>query len=387
MCSQITTLWELCTIAIITFVQISVVCHVWIQTCLQISTLCENRAQQICNLYGVSPVVDTDTVSSNYHWCENCSNTWITYVRFVSCVDTDMWLQSTTVQRTVHHSCITFVWLCPVWIRNFMFLQITSLRELCNTGITFVWFISLCGYGHVNSNYNCVSSVHHSCHIGMAYPLCGYGYVSSKYHSQRIVHHVYHICRVCHLCGYGYVSSNYHSARIVHHRYHICMVSHQDGCRHVTSKYHVLRIVHHSYDICVDTDMGLQITTLRELCSTGHHICIVYHSCVDTDMLVKITTLWESCTTEVSHLYGVSHLCGYVDMGLQITMVLRIEHHRNHICKVCLLCGYGHGTSNNYFVTIVHRRYHICMVLHQYVCEHVALIHYCVKNAYHKCHI
>ena len=105
----------------------------------------------------------------------------------------------------------------------------------------------------------------------------------SNNYFMRIMHHCYHhictdivICMVCPLCGYGHGPSNYHCVRIEHHSCHFVWF---------------IRFV--------DTDMFLQITTLRELCNT----CITFVwfiPCVDADMCLQITTLRELCTTGIT---------------------------------------------------------------------------------------
>ena len=183
------------------------------------------------------------------------------------------------------------------------------------------------------SKYDYVRTVHHIRHIYMVYTLCGHGHDSSNYHLLRIVHHRYHICMVSPLCGHGHVSLNYHFVRIVHHRYHIYMVSPR-----------------------VDADVCLQITTLWELCTTGGIAFERFFPCMDMDMVLQITTFRELCSTRITFVWFMQ-------------------------------CGYRHGSSNYHFVRIVHHRYHICMVSHQYGCGHAAIRLDCVKNVYQKCHI
>ena len=114
-----------------------------------------------------------------------------------------------------------------------MFLKISTLRELCTTSATFVWFIPSVD-GHGNSNYSFLRIVQHMYHIYMVCHQCGYRHVSLKYHLLRIVHHRYHICTVYPVWIRMCVFTLQYLVGIVHHRYHLDLVCQQCGCGHQT---------------------------------------------------------------------------------------------------------------------------------------------------------
>ena len=141
----------------------------------------------------------------------------------------------------------------------------------------------------------------------------------------------------------------------------------------------------------VETDMVIQSTTLWELRNTGiifagslcgsnyhyhllrivhhrYHICRVLPVWIQTCFLKLPLT--ENCAPQVSHLYG-SPMCGYGHVSSNYHL-LRIVHPRYHICMVYAQCGNGNVSSNYYFVRIVHHRNHICMVYAQYGYGHVS---------------
>ena len=197
----------------------------WKRTWLFKVPLCENYEIQVSYLQGPCVV----QIITTTYW-ELCT-TGITFVGFSPCGYRQV-SSNYHLLRIVHHR----YHICRVLpcVDTDMFLQTTTYWELCTTGITFVGFLPCVDHGHVSSNYHLLRIVHHRYHICRVSPQCGYGHVSSNYYFVRIVHHRNHICMVYAECGYGHVSSNYSFRRIVHHRYHICMVYAQCGYGHVS---------------------------------------------------------------------------------------------------------------------------------------------------------
>ena len=96
-------------------------------------------------------------------------------------------------------------------------------------------------------------------------------------------------------------------------------------------------------------------------------------------------SLRENCVPQVSHLYCL--FCVNMDMLLKIKNFVTIVHHRYHICMVYSLCGYGHRISKYHFVRIVHHIYHICMVYTLYGYGHVSSNYFLVRIVHHTYHI
>ena len=87
--------------------------------------------------------------------------TGITYVWFIPSMKTDMFLQTTTSWELCT-TAVTFVWFIPSVDKD-KSLQTTTVWELCTTCVTFVCFFP-CGHGHGPSDYNYVRIVHHRYH-------------------------------------------------------------------------------------------------------------------------------------------------------------------------------------------------------------------------------
>ena len=128
-----TTYRELCTTGI-TFVGFSPCGYRHVSSNYHLLWIVHHR-YHVCR---VLPCVDTDMFLQTTTYWELCT-TGITFVGFLPCVDTDMFLQTTTYWELCTTG-ITFVGFLPS-VDTDMFLQSTTFWELCTTRITFVWFM------------------------------------------------------------------------------------------------------------------------------------------------------------------------------------------------------------------------------------------------------